>query len=56
MQKFIIIVKHNYSWNQIRKMIKKDIKKVNEIYYHPKCNNKTKKIIEFYKNLYSHKK
>ncbi|MBK8396282.1 MAG: hypothetical protein IPL26_13740 [Leptospiraceae bacterium] len=59
MEKFITIVKHNYSWNQIRK-IRRDIRKLNEIYYHPKCNDKTKRIIDFYKRnskpFDSHKK
>lgn len=47
MENFITIVKHNYSWNQLKK-IRNNIRKLNEIYYHPKCNETTKKRIEFY--------
>ncbi len=48
MERFITIVKHNYSWNQIRK-IRNGLKRLDDIYFHPKCNDKTKRIIDFYK-------
>ena len=46
MENFITIVNHKYSWNKISK-IRNDLKQLDEIYYHPKCNDKTKRIIDF---------
>ncbi len=47
MKNKIRIAIQNYSWNHLKK-IRKDIRKLNEIYYHPKSNETTKKRIEFY--------
>ena len=48
MEKFITIVKHNYSWNQIRK-IRRHSPNQKENNNQPKRNDKTNRIIYFYK-------